>query len=305
VVVACLAVPGASSAAVGPGAASPSPRSGTEPYYVSLGDSYSVGYQPTPGATAGYTAYVASKEKMTLENFGCGGATTTSILNYTGVCGAGGSYGPPAASHVGPAIADDTQVEEAEAFIAANPGKVGLVTVSIGGNDVTSCSTATNPVACVEAADGTIRTNVTTLVDSLSSSLAAHDDSTTPIVGLTYPDVILGAWVYPTYSPGDTLATESVSAFEDLINPTLKSAYDSVAHGSFVDVTAATGAYTPLTKETPMPKSTGVTDVPQGDKVPVAVVDVCKLTYFCTLGNIHANSKGYKEIGKLIVNDMA
>ena len=29
-------------------------------YYVSLGDSYSVGYQPGIGATPGYTVYVAS-----------------------------------------------------------------------------------------------------------------------------------------------------------------------------------------------------------------------------------------------------
>ena len=55
-------------------------------YYVSLGDSYSVGYQPspTPGATAGYTAYVAQQTHLKLVNFGCGGATTVSILHTNG-----------------------------------------------------------------------------------------------------------------------------------------------------------------------------------------------------------------------------
>ena len=53
-------------------------------YYVSLGDSYSVGYQPGLGATAGYTAYVARKTHLTLVNFGCAGATTTSILDTVG-----------------------------------------------------------------------------------------------------------------------------------------------------------------------------------------------------------------------------
>ena len=68
-------------------------------YYLSLGDSYSVGYQPGIGATAGYTASVAKKTKMQLENFGCGGATTTSILT---VIGCTAPYGPPAATEASP-----------------------------------------------------------------------------------------------------------------------------------------------------------------------------------------------------------
>src|SRR5579872_2541998 len=66
------------------------PKAPQTMYYVSLGDSYSIGYQPEPapgGPTPGYTAYVAKKKHMTLENFGCGGATTSSILNAVG-CGA-------------------------------------------------------------------------------------------------------------------------------------------------------------------------------------------------------------------------
>ena len=52
----------------------------TPTYYVSLGDSYAVGYQPGLGATPGYMTYVAQKTHLTLANFGCGGATTTSLL---------------------------------------------------------------------------------------------------------------------------------------------------------------------------------------------------------------------------------
>ena len=54
-------------------------------YYVSLGDSYAVGYQPGIGSTPGYTVYVANHTRLKLVNFGCGGATTTSILNGSGV----------------------------------------------------------------------------------------------------------------------------------------------------------------------------------------------------------------------------
>src|SRR6516162_8679953 len=54
-------------------------------YYVSLGDSYSVGYQPVPGgATPGYTTYVAARTHLTLVNFGCSGATTTTLLQTVG-----------------------------------------------------------------------------------------------------------------------------------------------------------------------------------------------------------------------------
>jgi lysophospholipase L1-like esterase len=266
--------------------------SSTTKYYVSLGDSYSVGYQPSPtpgGATSGYTGYVAKKLKMQLENFGCGGATTASILNVKGCTT---PFGPPAATDA-VAYPTQTQIAAADAFIAAHSGQIGLITVSIGGNDVTSCASASNPITCVTTAENTIRTNVTALAGDLRSAAGAG----VPIVGLTYPDVLLGAWVFPAFpasSANQSLASESVTAFKDLINPTLKTAYAS-ASGSFVDVTAATGAYTPLTT---MAKLS-----PYG-KIPKAVVEVCKLTWFCQLGNIHANTKGYIDIGKLITHSL-
>jgi len=278
---------------------SPAGAATTSKYYVSLGDSYSVGYQPEPtsGATAGYTAYVAKKLKMTLVNFGCGGATTTSILTFTGPCGA--PYGPPAATNAGTITPSETQVTAAEAFITAHSGNIGLITVSIGGNDVTACAAdPATAISCVLAATSTIKTNVTTLAEELRTAAGPS----VPIIGLTYPDVLLGGWVYPTYAGSTSpLASLSVTAFKDLINPTLNTAYtSSPVNGKFVDVTTATGAYTPLTTLAKLPKSTKVTDVPKGTKVPKAVVEVCELTWYCQLGNIHANTKGYTEIGKLI-----
>jgi lysophospholipase L1-like esterase len=275
------------------------PKSKAGMYYVSLGDSYSVGYQPSPvpGATAGYTGYVATKLKMTLVNFGCGGATTASILDPTAVCGVG--FGPPAAFSPGTVPPGQSQAQAAEAFITAHSGQIGLITVSIGGNDVTPCAAAspghpvngqTDPVACVGAGVATIHTNLTTLVNGLSSSAGPG----VRIVGLTYPDVLLGLWVYPTNpaSPANlNLAKLSTAAFSLVINPALMGAYTSVPDGRFVDVTAATGAYTPLTK---------LKNSPGFGKIPKAVAEVCKLTWYCQLGNIHANTAGYTEIGKLI-----
>jgi len=258
-------------------------------YYVSIGDSYSVGYQPspTPGATAGYTAYVAQKENLKLESFGCSGATTASILHTNG-CTA--PYGPGAATDSVP-YASMSQAVAAEAFIRAHKGSIGLVTVSIGGNDITSCVTAANPVSCVITALGTIKANVTVLARGLRSAAGAG----VPIIGLTYPDVFLGLWVYPPGKTDRDLATLSVTAFQSLFNPALKTAYTG-AGGTFLDITAATGAYTALTNLT--------TFAPYGT-IPKAVAEVCMLTWYCSQGHIHANTAGYTFIGQQIATEYA
>ena len=114
-----------------------------EPYDLSLGDSYSEGYQ-TPALVdgPGYTDKVAKKEHMQLENFGCGGATTSSLLTSVG-CG-----GQQEVTHE-VLYPSTTQETAALDFIAAHPGQIGLITVSIGGNDVTSCANQPNPIGCV------------------------------------------------------------------------------------------------------------------------------------------------------------
>jgi len=278
-----------------------------EKYYLSLGDSYSVGYQPNPAnaptfdgaATSGYTAVVAKKLKMNLENFGCGGATPPSILDFTGVCGVD-EYGPPAATDAATIPSGDSQLAAAEAFIAANPGDIGLITISIGGNDVTPCVDAsggiTGILACVNTADATVSANVTTLTQALRTAVGPG----VPIVGITYPDVILGSEVYPMWDPTNSLASASALAFSDFINPALQNAYTaSPQDGIFVNITQDTG-YTDTTLAN-LPKSTGVTDVPKHTQVSKALVNVCELTWYCRLGNIHATTKGYTDFGKYIV----
>ena len=114
-----------------------------------------------------------------------------------------------------------------------------------------------------------------------------------PLIGITYPDVILGSYVYPTHpasASSVSLAKLSVVAFKSLINPALTKAYAS-GKGNLVDVTKATGPYVPLTK-TVHTSAYGT--------IPAAVASVCTLTWFCSQGNIHATTKGYTLIGKLV-----
>ena len=253
-------------------------------YYVSLGDSYSVGYQPNLGSTPGYTGYVARHTGLTLVNFGCGGATTSSILNSVGC--------PDVLPHTVGVVTypTTTQIAAAQAFLTAHRGHVGLITVTIGGNDVTGCAVAANPIPCLTTAVKTMDANVT----MLAADLRAAAGPQVPIIGSTYPDVVLGSYVWPhNPAPPSTvnLAKLSVTAFKVLINPALSKAYAS-SGGSLVDVTAASGAYTSLTR-TVHTKTYGV--------IPVPVASVCALTWFCAQGNIHARTSGYTLIGKLIV----
>jgi hypothetical protein len=161
----------------------------------------------------------------------------------------------------------------------------------------------------VGTATTTIGTNVKALVTALNAALQSADDPSAKIIGLTYPDVIHGDYVYPSGSPNTTLANESITAFDLLVNPALATAYTSVPEGSFVNVTSApyklatTGDDTGSSSSiSPTPGDVTTKLKPYG-VIPVAVWEVCKLTYYCSQGNIHANTKGYKFIGSLAVAD--
>jgi lysophospholipase L1-like esterase len=289
-VVAALALAAcSSSSATTPSSTSKTSATKTVELYVSLGDSYAAGYQPT-GPNSGGTdtngfAYqvpaLAAKKgfDFKLVNFGCGGATTTSIIDSVGCPKA--LLGPGATPYP-----TQTQAAAAEAFLRSHRGNVGLITVSISGNDVTRCASVAKPIPCVATAVTTIKRNMSILLSGLRSAAGP----TVPIIGTTYPDVILGLYLSKEASVR-SLAVLSVTAFKDLINPALKTEYSAVG-GTLVDVTAATGAYGPLTQ---------MTDLAPYGRIPVPVAEVCELTFYCEWQNIHPRTAGYTVIAKLIV----
>lgn len=256
-------------------------------YYVSLGDSYAAGFQPTGRNGVGHTttngfAYqvpglaTARGYHLTLVNFGCGGATTASLLT---------SPGCPLLGPGAPHYPRQSQAAAAEAFLQQHPGKIGLVSVSIGGNDVTDCATSADPIGCVAKAVATINANLSSLLPALRAAAGPG----VPMVGITYPDVVLGDYL-SSNAADRTLASLSVAAFKGVINPALQAQYAAVG-ATFVDVTAATGAYTPFTQTTHL--------APYGT-IPIAVAKVCQLTYFCQYGDIHPRTVGYTEIATLV-----
>jgi lysophospholipase L1-like esterase len=259
-------------------------------YYVSLGDSYATGFQPTAVGQGANTrngfAYKVPKlakrkgYRYKLVNFGCGGETTVSLLERTSECG---GLGPGGKQYTG-----RTQIAAAERFIRRHRAKVGLITVSIGGNDVTRCARDANPIPCVAAAVEAIKANVS----KIAARLRKAGGKKVRIVGTTYPDVILGQWVGE--NPNQDLAKLSVVAFKELINPELEKAYAS-AGGKLVDVTAATGAYGPF-EETTTLEPYGV--------IPVPVAKACEYSFYCEFRDIHARTIGYKLIAELIVGTL-
>ncbi|MDT4893139.1 MAG: hypothetical protein QOE97_2174 [Pseudonocardiales bacterium] len=257
-------------------------------YYVSIGDSYAAGYQPTGRGTGATTrngfAYqlvgdtAARGYRFSLVNFGCSGATTTSVLTAAGCPST--DLGPGAHDY-GP----KTQAAATEDFIRANRARIGLVTVSIGGNDITSCALSASPLTCLPPALDKVKANLTTLLTGLRAAAGPN----VRIVGITYPDVLLAGALLKDPA-AQSVAPLSVLAFRTLINPTLKAAYDAAGAG-FVDVTDATGAYGPLTETTTL--------APYGT-VPVPVAKVCELTFMCEYQDIHPRTSGYALIAGLI-----
>jgi lysophospholipase L1-like esterase len=259
--------------------------------YVSLGDSYATGFQPSvvnqaAGTRNGFAYQVPglARERgyrFKLVNFGCGGETTESLLERTARCAGPGPGGRDYAGR--------TQIAAAERFLRANRGRVGLVTVSIGGNDVTACARAADPIPCVATAVQALQANVTEIAERLRKAAGKK----VRIVGTTYPNVILGQWVGA--NPNQDLARLSNVAFKDFINPTLKRAYEA-AGGRLVDVTAASGAYGSLDETTSRLGGWGT--------IPVPVAKVCEYTYYCEYRDIHARTSGYRLIAELIVKTL-
>jgi lysophospholipase L1-like esterase len=273
----------------------PTPTSATgdkppvERVYVSLGDSYATGYRPADGADPagttrdGFAYLVAAKSGLRLINLGCNGATSESLRTASGCTPE--NRGPDA-----PDPADQTQLDAALTALRDNQGRVGLVTLVIGGNDLSPCARSSDTQAalsCAADAVATVQSNLAAILPALRD--AAGD---APIVGLTYPDVFLGAWVSPAFPDGQDLARMSVSLFRDFFNRTLKAEYEKIG-ATFVDVTDVTGGYEPLTD---------ITQDPRYGPIPAPVAKVCELTYFCTHTDVHPTPAGHQAIAAAVLD---
>lgn len=250
---------------------------------MSLGDSYATGYRPDTGASArdGFAYVVAERAGLRLVNVACSGATSASLRVEPGCAPRNRALDAPDPT--------GTQLDAAVRALREHQGDVALVTVVIGGNDLTPCayeSVVSEALTCASQAVADVRANLATVLPALRE--AAGD---APIVGLTYPDVFLGAWVSPDFPDGESLARLSVSMFRNFFNTALEAEYEKIG-ATFVDVTAATGAYESLTE---------VTQDPTYGPIPAPVAKVCELTYFCALTDVHPTPAGHEVIASAVL----
>ncbi|MFD4639887.1 GDSL-type esterase/lipase family protein [Lentzea sp. NPDC058436] len=260
---ACTSTPPAQVPAPAQSSSTPPPA---EQVYVSIGDSYATGYGPS-GSTESFAQIVAKESGLKLINLACNGATSADLATK------------PAC---GPDAGGKTQLDAA--LEALRGKKAALVTVVIGGNDLTPCALVPDPLDCATRTVAGIQTNVAGTLTELRE--VAPD---VKIVGLTYPDVFLGAWVNPSFPNGKNLAQVSVTMFQDF-NTKIAAQYGRFG-AKFADVTDSTGGYGALSE---------LTQDPKYGQIPASVAKVCALTYFCDRTDVHPTPAGHQAIAEAV-----
>ena len=269
-------------------------------YYLSLGDSLSVGIQPGPAdnpgqqalsvpTNTGYSDQLYAKAKrlyagLKLVKAGCSGATTANMLrggaNVNGIVGCD-QHQPLYKS----TSLRTSQMAYAEKFMRAHEGQMAFVTVSIGNNDLDTCLAPTGvDVACVMRGQQDINRDLRAIGRRLTRAAGPN----VPVVGTTFYDPFLGLYV----QGGDLAAAAEASQVlakainEQTLIPGWRRNKVRVAR-----IDDAFGTYLPFSQ---------TVNNPTFGTIPEAVSNVCNYTWFCAPApvgpNIHANKAGYGVI---------
>ncbi|HET6969332.1 MAG TPA: SGNH/GDSL hydrolase family protein [Ornithinibacter sp.] len=262
----------APSTAASPSASpSPSGAAGGEKLYVALGDSLAAGYQPggTELRDTAYPALTANRlgadgAELTVENLGCSGETTTSLLEG-GRCD----------------YAEGSQLEQAESLLTSRPGEVGLVTIDIGGNDLLRCvrGGADIDATCVAEGVRTVQRNLPTILERLRA--AAGDDVPVLVLGYYNPWVAAQALDQPV--KGVDAAAKAYTR--------LSTAIEDAAEGADTTFVGLDDAF--ATDDT-TPTTIG------GRTVPENAARVCTLTNLCTARDIHFSDEGAATVARVL-----
>ena len=197
---------------------------------------------------------------------------------------------PGAARPGGRRYGGRTQLAAAEAFLRANRARTALVTVSIGGNDVTAC--AQTPGADRRASCRRSQTAGRNVLEA-ARRLRRAAGPRVRIVGTTYPDVLLG--LYARRRPGRAEPRRADRhGVQDVHRPDARGAR-----------TRRRAAVRRRDRGLGRLHPAGPDDdaAPYGT-VPVAVARTCELTYYCAFRDIHARTDGYRLIAELVARTL-
>ncbi len=266
------------------------PAGATKPrYYLSLGDSLAQGMQPnsaglTLNTDQGYADQLLAIERtkipgLKLVKLGCGGESTTSFLTGHGNSGD--------ALLLGCNPAGGSQMVAAERFLRAHRrrGEVALVTLDIGANDIDGCASGAEiDTSCVIKGAEQISANLPIILRRLHRAAVTG----TPMAAMTLYDPFLQLYL----TPGGSAEALASAHYARNVNEGLVRLYRAGGFG-VARVDLAFSTYTTS-------KKTALAGQPH--PVPVAVAEVCRLTWMCApapIGpNIHANRAGYGVIAR-------
>ena len=255
-------------------------------YYVALGDSLSTGYQPVLRGQgiethSGYVDDIYSRERphthdLELVDFGCPGDTTTSLV--TGI----GNYALADRLHCD--RSGGSQLSAALAFLRSHdePGKVPLITLDIGINDLNRCSRLPSPSSCLQAGEQSISTNLPRILRELHEAAPTGTD----FAAMTLYDTYLGKRAAAGATEAD--AEAFFDAYREA-NATITTD-DATAGFHTAGVADAFDTYDAAPAAW------------RGTQVATNVARACGLTWSCSpppIGhNIHPNDRGYRVIAR-------
>ena len=237
---------------------------------MALGDSLAAGYQPG-GAELRDTAYPALTAnrlgagggELTLENLGCSGETTTSLVKG-GKCD----------------FAAGSQLEQAEKLLKGSDD-VALVTIDIGGNDLLRCvrGGAQIDTACVKSGVATVQKNLPAILERLRT--AAGDD--VPVLVLGYYNPWLAAKALDQPVKGVDAAAKAYTGLSTAIEAAAKKSGTTFVG---LDEAFSTNDTTPTTIN--------------GRSVPENAAKICTLTNICTAADIHLTDEGAATVARVL-----
>ena len=243
-------------------------------FYLDLGGSASVGFQPTRSdprgepTTHGYANDVVAYEAvrgihLQLRELGCPGETTTTMLHGGGNC-----YN-----------SDDSQLKEAMNYLFSHYGEAGIVTLDVGFNNVRTClaNQAVDEV-CVESELDEIQQELPIIVSDLQGAAGPH----VSFVGLDHYDPYLGYEI-----AGGASATFAMQT-TDVVNR-LNTVLENVYSNAGVPVAQVDAGF--QGQDLSGARLQGVGEVPEN------VWSACELTWMCAPApygpNFHPNDTGY------------
>ena len=267
-------------------APSASAASGSEfsAFYLDLGASTSLGFQPTGivnhngrRTNTGYANDLLEVENikgvsLTLTQLGCPGETVQTIL------------GPAPINHC--YVAPKTQMTQAVKFLKAHSSLAGLVTIDLGFNDIRNCLAVTSiNETCVTQAVDAVKVDMPKIVKDLKAAAGSR----VRFVGLEFENPFLAYYLLGASGPNNATATMVAM---DRLNAVLGSTYKA----SGVAVANVPAIF--------QSDNSQRVSIPNVGVIPENVYQACQLTWMCygqPFGpDDHPNDAGYALIAQAI-----